>query len=122
MELLVGAGLLQRYSGYLGGYERSLLRCVHQWRPSVRCLWLHRLGAGHSDDRRFNGGDGFDVSPPEQLFKRRKFTKFLVLPLLERSIIGLPSTLPLEHELSLAGCKAGSHSVAGRQLSPLLLS
>jgi hypothetical protein len=50
------------------------------------------------------------------------FTKDLALPLLGHSIIGRQSTLPQEHELSLAGCKAGSHSVAGRQLSPPLLS
>jgi hypothetical protein len=55
MELLVGVGFLQRHPSYLGGYQRSIFCCVHQWRPCVRCLWLHHLCAGHTDDRCFNG-------------------------------------------------------------------
>jgi hypothetical protein len=55
MELLGGARFCQYHFVYLGGYERSIFRCIHQWRSCVRCLWLHRLRAGHSDDRCFNG-------------------------------------------------------------------
>jgi hypothetical protein len=49
-------------------------------------------------------------------------TEILALLLLAHNIIGPPSTLLLRHEPSSAGYKAGSPSVAGRQLSPLLLS
>ena len=55
MELPGGAWLLQRDLGYLGGYERSIFCCLHQWRSGVRCLWLHRLRTGHCYDRRFHG-------------------------------------------------------------------
>jgi hypothetical protein len=55
MELLGGLGFLHRHASYLGGDQRSVFCGVHQWRPCVGCLWLHRLCAGHTDGRGFNG-------------------------------------------------------------------
>lgn len=122
MELLGRTRLCDSYFGYLGGYECAILCRIHKWRSSVSRLWLHCLCAGHSGDRGITRRDGFDVSPYEYFFEHWVLTEILALLLLVHNIIGPLNTLLLGHEPSLAGLKAGSPSVPGRQLSPLLLS